>query len=206
MPQRLLRVIVVEDNKALCQAYSDILESDKQITAVQAHDLPEAVQLCRREPQVVMLVDLGLPSASGMDAITMMRKENPGATMVVITGDVDARPAALAAGAHEVIVKGSPESYGDGLILAVRNAVRVHDAELLFVKGQAILDRTEQRIEQAAQLATKTAAKILGTAIVTGLFLLLAWVDSVNTRAMEMRHANAVAALSEPATESAGCR
>lgn len=186
MPQRLLRVIVVEDDKTLCQAFAEALEADKSITTVQAHDLPEAIQLCRREPQVVMLVDLGLPSATGMDAVTMMRKENPGATLIVITGDMDAKPEAMRAGAHAVIVKGGEDSVGSGLIDAVRNAVRAHDSELLFVRGQAILDRTERRINQAA--------KILGTAVVSGI-MWLAWVDSINTRALEMRSENARIAL-----------
>ena len=165
MPQRLLKAFVVEDDPVLCRAFADTLKGDGHITAVEAHDLPDAVRLCRQEPQPVILVDLGLPSAAGTDAVTALRRELPGATLVVITGAADKEDAAIRAGAHAVIAKGSAESYGRGLIDAVRRAVVAHDVRLLFQPAKEGLERQEELL--------KRASKVLGPVIIV--VGLLAW-------------------------------
>jgi len=152
MPQRLLKAFVVEDDPTLCRAFADALKADGQITTVEAHDLPDAVRLCRQEPQPVILVDLGLPSAAGTDAVTALRRELPGATLVVITGAADKEDAAVRAGAHAVISKGSPESYGRGLIDAVRRAVVAHDIRLLFAPSKEGLERQGELLRKAGQV------------------------------------------------------
>lgn len=143
---RLLKVFVVEDDPVLCPLYAEMLRNDPGIATAEAHDLPEAIDLCRRERQVVLLVDLGLPSAKDMEAVTELRKEAPGATLVVITGNVDAEKPARKAGAHGVIIKGSPESIGDGLIKTIRDAVVRHDVELLLAPAVAVQEKISERI------------------------------------------------------------
>ena len=143
---RLLKVIVVEDNPELCTLYADCLNSDPNITTVKAHNLAEAVALCQKEPQVVILADLTLPDATGVQAMAL-RKEAPGATFIVITGDMNAADAAKDAGAEAVIVKGDPESIGSGLIRTVRNCVTAHEMKLLFAPGKAVIEKQGESLK-----------------------------------------------------------
>lgn len=156
--KRLLRAIVVEDNDLLRNLYASTLEADEGISTVNAGTLQDAISLCRREPQVVLLVDLGIPGAEGVSAIPSLRREAPGATLVVITGKEELRDKALAAGAHAVIIKSSPESVGDELIRAVRAAVVRHDAELLASPAVAASDKLQESIK-AAQTALEESRR-----------------------------------------------
>ncbi len=132
MSVRNLKVIVVEDDEVLCGLFASELDKDPFIKTAQAHDLPEAVRLCQLEPQVVLLVDLTIPGAKGMEAVSETRQAAPGATIIVITGNLDADQAALDAGATTVIHKGTRESYGEPLRKAVRDAVSLHEMQLLY--------------------------------------------------------------------------
>jgi two-component system cell cycle response regulator len=145
--QRLLKAIVVEDDPLLCRLFAETLEGDSRITTAQAHDLPEAVRLCRKEPQVLLLVDLSIPGAEGMQAVSALRKEAPGATVVVITGNSDSEAAALRAGAHAVIIKGSEDSHGAALIDAVRHAVLAHEVELMFAPTLLAVDKVTRKAQ-----------------------------------------------------------
>lgn len=157
---RLLKAIVMEDDPVLCKLFADTLEKDDRITAEVAHDLPEAIGICQRERQVVLLVDLSVPGARGMQAVTDLRKILPGATLIVITGNPDAEIDAKKAGAHAVIIKGSPQSFGDGLIWAVRMAVMARDNELLFQPAMNAVAKQEKKIEQAIVSSAKTTVNL----------------------------------------------
>lgn len=158
--QRLLKAIVVEDNPQICEIISHTLQKDKNITTATAHDLPEAVQLCRREPQVVLVVDLGLPSCHEVEAIQALRKEAPGATVVVLTGQADLEDDALKAGAHAVIIKGGPNCYGEGLVKKIREAVVSHDVELLFAPATNAAEKVRKKIQETGELSAEYAKKL----------------------------------------------
>jgi CheY-like chemotaxis protein len=163
--QRLLKAIVVEDNTAVRNLIAHTLESDVNIKTATAHDLPEAVQLCRKEPQVVLIIDLGLPSCHDVEAIRSLKKEAPGATVVVITGQPLLEDAARRAGAHAVIIKGSPESIGDGFVKAVREAVVRHDVELLFAPVTAVMEKCERNLEDAKHESGRLSDKAMAAAV-----------------------------------------
>lgn len=130
---RPLKVIVIEDDKTLRQGLATTLEQDEGIVTVQAETLMEGAQLAIKERRVVALIDLSLADATGTDAVNVMTKLLPGATIVVITGSDDQNllDSAIRNGAHKVIQKGSPESYGQGLIDAVRHAVISHETKIM---------------------------------------------------------------------------
>ncbi len=152
--KRTLKAVIVEDNADVSQMMADALDGASDISAQQVHDLPDAVSLCRRSPQMVLLVDLGLPSASGADAVSILRREAPEATLVVVTGRSELSEDAKKCGAHRVIIKGSDESYGDGLVKAVREAVIAHDVELLFAPAAKAAAKTERTINVMSDSVT----------------------------------------------------
>ncbi|MCU1599796.1 MAG: transcriptional regulator [Frankiales bacterium] len=70
-----------------------------------------------------VLLDLGLPDASGLTAVEKLRARVPDVPVVVLTGRIDdaAGPEALAAGAQDYLVKGQVD--GPGLERSLRYAV-----------------------------------------------------------------------------------
>ncbi len=151
---RKINCIIIEDDIPLREAFREALERDPNITVKEAGDIEQGGRLARQEPQVVVLADLGLPDGRGIDVINVVRHENPGAVIVVITGDERIKTEALAAGADHVIIKATIESFGDGLIKAVRDAVDAHEIALIhepaltLTKSQAsLIERARAKIE-----------------------------------------------------------
>ena len=149
---RPLRVLVVEDDPTLRRVFSAALGADPTIITAEAGDLHGAVATARSLHRPVLLVDLGLPGAGGVEAVTELRRAAPEATLVVITGNGDMVGDARAAGAHEVITKGSPESHGPRLTEAVRRAVARHDADLLFAPVRELHRESQEELSRARRL------------------------------------------------------
>lgn len=157
---RPLKVIVVEDNTALREGLVHTLEKDPDISTVQAETLNDAAMLALKERRVVALIDLTLSDATGADAVNVMAKLLPGATIVVITGtdDQNTLDSAIRHGAHKIIQKGSSESYGQGLIDAVRHAVLTH--EMKIMQAPAFTSLGEAKDIVAAILRPKSPSTI----------------------------------------------
>jgi Response regulator containing a CheY-like receiver domain and an HTH DNA-binding domain len=145
---RLLKTIVVEDDEKLRAGFASTLAMDDGIKTVEAGTLAEAIKLCQKERQVVLLVDLGLPDSKGIETVERLKKELPGATLVVITGEAGVEKEAMNAGASAVIAKGSKESHGPALVAAVRQAVVRHDIELQFRPGFDAIKEIEGRLKE----------------------------------------------------------
>ncbi len=160
-----IKAIVIEDNEVHRHAVAEFLGRDPHITSVEAATLLEGARLAMNEPRVLLLVDLTLPVGdgisvtSGTEAIEVMQRMIPGATRVVITGDETAKEACLKAGAHAVIIKGTPESYGDGLIRALNRAVVFHETELLAAPAK----ESSARIQQIVDMAKSSLSRLSGT-------------------------------------------
>ncbi|MCU1401630.1 MAG: serine/threonine protein phosphatase [Acidimicrobiales bacterium] len=95
-----------------------------------------------------VLLDLGLPDALGLSALTKLRAQVPDVPVVVLTGRIDdgIGPEALAAGAQDFLVKAQVD--GLGLERSVRYAVE---------RGRAALDRREF---MAAELRAQENARL----------------------------------------------
>src|SRR6202050_995151 len=92
--------------------------------------------LVRNIPDVIFL-DLGLPDATGLEAVRRMRGAAPRAPVVVLTGldDEVVATQALQAGAQDFLIKGQIDSRG--LLRALRYAIeRKIMEEALFVEKE----------------------------------------------------------------------
>ena len=149
MSERPLKVLVIEDDAMLRGAIIEALGRDKQISTCEASGLIEGARLARTERQLVALVDLGLEDASGTEAVEVLVRTLPGAAIAVITGaSGEVREACRAAGAHKVIEKGSTESYGDGLISSIHEAVASRDAQLLCAIPKARIEKIDAMVDR----------------------------------------------------------
>lgn len=103
-----LRTALIEDEAAFRGALaSAVMQADGFELVGTATDLPDGLQLMRREQPDLLLVDLQLPSGSGLRLIEAAAAELPEAEVVVVTtlGDEDTVLAALSAGATGYLLK-----------------------------------------------------------------------------------------------------
>jgi len=119
-----IRVLVVDDHTLVREGLVGLLGSQPDITVIgQAGSATEALdQLSRVQPDVV-LMDVGLPGLSGLDATQEIRQRFPAVQVLIVTihDREDYLFRALRAGAAGYVLKGA--EVGD-LLTAVRVASR----------------------------------------------------------------------------------
>jgi len=115
-----IRILVVEDHHVVRQGLVALLKTVPDMSVVaEAGDGMQGVQLYRQHKPDVTIMDLRLPRMSGVEAITEIRREHPGAKIIVLTtfdGDEDIYRA-LQAGARGYLLK---DMFGEELMDAVR--------------------------------------------------------------------------------------
>jgi PAS domain S-box-containing protein len=118
------RVLVIEDNppdfRLLREAMRDVGASDVELTP--AETMRAALKCIQSARFDVVLLDLSLPDADGLDGLERLQQASPDLPVVVLTGrdDADLALRAVRAGAQDYLVKGHLD--GDLLIRAMRYA------------------------------------------------------------------------------------
>jgi len=116
----MIRVLLVDDHPLFLEGVRAALGSDPSIEIVgEAGDVAHAIEAAAAIEPDVVLMDLGLPDGSGIDAIRSVLAVSPETRVLVMTmsTDDDAVVAAMRAGARGYVVKGA--GRGD-LLDAVR--------------------------------------------------------------------------------------
>lgn len=130
------RLLLVEDDDGDALLVEELfLDSGETYEIARARSMAEAMHLVGEAD--CALVDLGLPDAAGLSALTDLRARAPELALVVLTGMADKARAidAMVAGAQDYLVKGHVD--GEGLARAVRYAIErrraEHDARRLLI-------------------------------------------------------------------------
>jgi serine phosphatase RsbU (regulator of sigma subunit) len=143
-------VLLVEDDDGDALLVEEYLgEGPGTPRLVRARTLAEAVATLSLRPELeCVLLDLHLPDAFGVSAVTRLLADAPEAAVVVLTGlsEEDAGLAAVAAGAHEYLSKSLLETQSLGR--AMRYAVQRKQIE----RAGAILRESLLRAEENARL------------------------------------------------------
>jgi DNA-binding NarL/FixJ family response regulator len=101
---KAIRVLIADDHRLFAQALEAILVSDERLeVAGHARDGREAVELAATLRPDVILMDIAMPVMDGFQATREIRKNDPSACILVLTGsnantDVDRARKAGAAG------------------------------------------------------------------------------------------------------------
>jgi two-component system response regulator HydG len=104
-PKGLPRVAVVDDDVRLLETWREILAAHFEVTAFR--DATEAQRAFERGPVDVALLDVQLPGANGLDLLTHLRRVQPRAQAIMITGNATVEMAveALHGGAFDFLCK-----------------------------------------------------------------------------------------------------
>jgi DNA-binding NtrC family response regulator len=105
MTNNKARVLVVDDEPVVRISYTRSLAAD--FDAHTASDGDEALREMERKPADVVLLDLRLPGAHGLEVLEAMKRNWPETEVVVITGypSVDSAKQAVRLGAADYLAK-----------------------------------------------------------------------------------------------------
>ena len=102
------RIVIVEDNDAVREGFSLIINSVSNYYVVSTYDNAEdCIKNLKKDKPEIILMDLELPGMNGIDAIAAIKKQNPGIELIVNTiyENSDLVFQALCAGASGYITK-----------------------------------------------------------------------------------------------------
>ncbi len=119
-----IRVLLVEDNPGDARLFTELLRDAgaSHLTMVHADRLAAALDHLNNDSFDVMLLDLSLPDADGLDTLVRAHAHAPKIPIVVLTGHDDEALAvrAVRAGAQDYLVKGRVD--GELLVRSIRYA------------------------------------------------------------------------------------
>ena len=143
-----LKVLLLEDDPVSVLLVKDALRrtSNEAFTITHATRIAQLEQLL--EPPAdfdIIITDLGLPDAKGLDTYRQVRLQAPNHPVIVLTGDLDESLGmqAVSEGAQDYLVKG--QVSGRGIVRAIRYAIDRSDFEKRL--------RHSQRLEAVGRLA-----------------------------------------------------
>jgi two-component system nitrate/nitrite response regulator NarL len=119
----VIRVVIADDHPILREGLMRLLEDDGGFEVVgQAADGAEAVRLAREQHPDVLLLDLAMPRASGLDALRELSASGAGPKVLLLTVAIDDAQIveALELGARGVVLK---EAATELLFKAIRSVV-----------------------------------------------------------------------------------
>jgi DNA-binding NarL/FixJ family response regulator len=147
-PDRVLRLLVVDDHEVVRQGLIAFISRHAQFEVVgQAGTCAEAMTEVRKFVPDLVLMDIRLPDASGIEAARMLRDEFPEMRIVFLTSSLDEADvfAAIIAGAKGYVLKQSRSA----------ELVRVLEA---VGRGDSLLDPgvTAMVLERVRRIASGT--------------------------------------------------
>jgi DNA-binding NarL/FixJ family response regulator len=105
-----IRVLIVEDQRMIRELLAELLLHEPAVALVgQAGSGREALELARRVPAEVLLLDIGLPDMGGIEVAVALKKAHPELKIIALTvyDDPDHLRAMLDAGADGYVCKSS---------------------------------------------------------------------------------------------------
>ena len=145
-----LNILVVDDDKVDRMSLRRVLKkSQYKATLLEAANAEEALEKIEQSSFDCIFVDYDLPGTNGLDLIQIIRKQSIQTPIVALTGQGNEETAVnlMKAGASDYLTKSKLSA--DVVSLAIRGALRVHQAEMMAVRAN--LDLREKNLLLEAQ-------------------------------------------------------
>ena len=84
----MIKFLVVDDEKGISEQLKEFLE-DRKYTAFAALDAVKALEIMKKENPNIVILDIRLEGSSGMDLLREIKKINPKARVIMLTGYPD---------------------------------------------------------------------------------------------------------------------
>jgi two-component system, NtrC family, response regulator HydG len=125
MPRKLL---VIDDAQADCRLIAAIF-TPEGFTVTAEHDAASGIARAAADPPAVVILDLRLPDADGLEVLERLRTNNPTLPVILLSGHNEARTAvrAMQLGAFDYLTKPVDR---DEIVVVVRRALAVRALEL----------------------------------------------------------------------------
>ena len=145
-----MRILVAEDDAPLADFLCKQLQREQFAVQVVA-DGVEAQQLASDQPYDLVLLDLSLPGAAGLDVLRAIRSKKPDLPVLIVTGSalVEERVRGLDAGADDYVAK--PFAYAE-LSARIRAVLRraSHSSRAVLQIEDLELDRMTHAVRRAS--------------------------------------------------------
>jgi two-component system, NarL family, response regulator NreC len=165
-PSRL-RVVLADDQTILRQGLRAILDAEPDLEVIgEAGNMQDAIALSRRLLPDVVITDVAFSNGIEVQAISRLRRECPGARVLLLTGHScpECMRAAMTAGVHGYILKHSPFEV---LLRAIRSQGSEYEYPEPPLRAAAQDGRSTGQ-SAAAQIAEMTARErqvLIGVAL-----------------------------------------
>jgi two-component system, NarL family, invasion response regulator UvrY len=206
----MLRVVMADDHAVVREGLKHIISESRDMTvAGEANGGAEAIEVVRRTPCDVLVLDLSMPDTSGMEVLRQIHSELPKLPVLILSMHAEDQYAVrvLRAGASGYLSK---ESAPDKLIEAIRKVTRGAkyvsaevSEQLVFNIGKdssqlphELLSRREYQV-----LCMIASAKTVGN-IATELKLSVKTISTYRARILEKLEMNTNADLTRYAIKS----
>ncbi len=115
------RILVVDDDRAMCQLLIDLLQEDGYEADV-AYDGESALEKCRTTRFDLAITDLMMPRMRGIELVQRLREIDAGALVLLITafGTIESAVEAMRAGAFHYVTK---PFHNDEILIQVKRAL-----------------------------------------------------------------------------------
>jgi CheY-like chemotaxis protein len=111
------RVLIVDDEVAVCDVLAEVLRSPRR--SIEVRDTPQAaLEFLQHNPIDLAFVDVGMPGMSGFELAERIKQRYPHAHVVICTGYFGAELASEAEAVHVDHVLTKPVDFGELIQLA----------------------------------------------------------------------------------------
>jgi two-component system, OmpR family, alkaline phosphatase synthesis response regulator PhoP len=136
-------VLVVDDEPLVRRLFTDILRNAGYITH-EAENGQQALEIARREPIDVVLLDIMMPQMSGLEVLAKLGELTPDSPVIIVTASPTSENAiaALRLGAFDFIVKGFKN---EAMLTTVARAI---ERRRLVMRDQALISQLQAKIQE----------------------------------------------------------
>jgi len=115
------RILVVDDDAAMCQLLTDLLRDDGYVVEV-ANDGDTAIEKFQKNPFALTITDLMMPKMKGTELVRRLREIDNGALVLLVTafGTIESAVEAMRAGAFHYVTK---PFHNDEILIQVKRAL-----------------------------------------------------------------------------------